>query len=171
MNQMHQNESGQATARRELTITHEGGGLLMASYEQVCVAVWETKPILRLFDIQKAHLAAAVAREPGRALFMCVVSNRADPPDQEIRDSSSKMISGHGKDLAACACVIEGSGFRAAITRTVLSGIMMVIRSPVPFNFCESVEVGCKWFESRSQRERIRGLADKIQSARAAMTR
>lgn len=141
----------------------------MASFEQVCVAVWETKPTLRLFDIQKAHLAAAVAREPGRALFMCVVSSRADPPDQEIRDSSSKMIASHGKDLAACACVIEGSGFRAAITRTVLSGITMVIRSPVPFNFCESVEVGCKWFEAHSDRRRIAGLAEEIARARASL--
>ena len=80
------------------------------------------------------------------------------------------MISGHGKDLAACACVIEGPGFRAAITRTVLSGITMVIPSPVPFDFCESIE-GCRWFEARSERARIAGLGEKIQSARAAMTR
>lgn len=170
MNGIQQDDGGHATARGELTITHQGGGLLMACYEQVCVAVWETKPTLRLFDIQKAHLAATVAREPGRALFMCVVSGRADPPDQEIRDSSSKMIASHGKDLAACACVIEGSGFRAAITRTVLSGITMVIRTPVPFTFVESVEVGCKWFESRSDRGRIAGLAEKIARARAAAT-
>jgi hypothetical protein len=159
-------EGSHSTARGELAITHRGGGLLMASFEHVCVAVWDVKPTRQLFEIQQAHLAAAVARQPGRALFMCVVAKSAEAPDQDIRDASSKMIATHDKNLAGCCCVIEGTGFRAAITRTVLTGIRLVIRSPVPFHFCESVMVGCKWLETRSGRDRLQGLAEKIERAR-----
>lgn len=154
---------------KELTITHDGGGLMMLTYEHVCIAVWETKPTRDLFEIQRAHLAATVAREPGRAAFVCVVSQRADPPDQEVRDASSKMIASHGRKLTGCACVIEGSGFRSAITRTVLSGIMLVVRSPVPYLFCESVTAACRWLESRGARDRLPDLADGIEQARATM--
>ena len=166
MNGTELREGGDSTVRGELAITHRGGGLLMASVEHVCIAVWDVKPTRPLFEIQKAHLATAVAREPGRTLFMCVVSTSADPPDQEIRDASAKMVAAHEKNLAGCCCVIEGSGFRAAITRTVLTGIMLVVRSPVPFHFCESVMVGCKWLETRSGRGKLQGLAEKIERAR-----
>jgi len=138
----------------------------MASFEHLCIAVWDVKPTRPLFEIQKAHLAAVVAREPGHALFICVVSTSADPPEQEIRDASAKMVAAHDKNLAGCCCVIEGSGFRAAITRTVLTGIMLVVRGPVPFHFSESVVVGCKWLETRSSRDRLHGLAEKIERAR-----
>lgn len=154
---------------KDLRITHDGGGLMMAAYDHVCVAVWETKPTRDLFEIQRAHLAATVAREPGRAAFMCVVSRRADPPDQDVRDASSKMMASHGRKLTGCACVIEGSGFRSAITRTVLSGIVLVIRSPVPYVFCESVIAACRWLETRGTRDRLTDLVDRIDIARAAM--
>jgi hypothetical protein len=166
MNGTELREGSHSTARGELAITHRGGGLLMGSFEHVCVAVWDVKPARQLFEIQQAHLAAVVARQPGRALFMCVVAKSAEAPDQEIRDASAKMIASHDKNLAGCCCVIEGSGFRAAITRTVLTGIRLVIHSPVPFHFCESVMVGCKWLETRSARDRLQGLAEKIERAR-----
>lgn len=166
-----QGAHGRSTGPRELTITHRGNDLLMATSEHVCIAVWETKPTRDLFEIQKAHLAAAVAREPGRALFLCIVSKGAAPPDQEVRDASSKMVASHGQRLAGCALVIEGTGFRAAITRTVLTGIMIVTRAPVPITFHDSVAAGCRWLEARAGGERIRGLTEKIERARVAMPR
>jgi hypothetical protein len=114
-------------------------------------------------------LAAVVAAHPGRACFLCIVSPHADPPDQEVRDASAKMISSHGKQLAGCACVIEGSGFRAAITRTVLTGIMLVVRTPSPFVFLESVEAACHWFETKIARETLPGLLPQIERARGRM--
>jgi hypothetical protein len=166
MNGTELREERDSKVRGEVAITHREGGLLMASFAHLCIAVWDVKPTRSLFEIQKAHLAAAVAREPGRALFMCIVATSADPPDQEIRDASAKMVASHDKNLAGCCCVIEGSGFRAAITRTVLTGIMFIIRSPVPFHFCESVMVGCKWLESRSGRGKLQGLAERIDRVR-----
>lgn len=154
------------TALTRLAITARADGLTMASFGPVCIAVWETKPTPALFEIQRAHLAAAVARYPTRAKFMCVVSRHADPPDQEVRDASSKMIASHAGNLAGCACVIEGSGFRSALTRTVLTGILFVIRSPVPYVFCESVPAACKWLEGRGGRERLTGLIDQLDQAR-----
>jgi hypothetical protein len=159
---------GPGRAVKELKITYHGGGLMMASFEPVCIAVWESQPTPALFEIQRSHLAATVKGYPGRAAFMCVVSQRADPPEQEVRDASSKMIAGHAGKLTGCACVIEGSGFRSAITRTVLTGILFVVRSPVPYLFCESVTAACTWLEARGTRERLTGLIEQLDQARAS---
>src|SRR5450432_849330 len=122
---------------QELEITHCGDGLLMAALGPVCIGLWKTKPTRELFLIQKEHLAIDVARAPGKVAFLCVVTSEATPPDEPERAASSAMINGHGSNLPAVACVIEGTGFKAAITRTVLSGMTVVIRSPSPIRFFE----------------------------------
>ena len=162
--------SGGRTRRSaELVITHQSDKLMMATFAHVCIAVWETKPTRELFEVQRSHLAAVVAAHPGRACFLCVVSPDAEPPDQEVRDASAKMMIAHGRELAGCACVIEGSGFRAAITRTVLTGILLMVRTPSPFAFLESVEAACRWFESKIAHEELLGFVEKIERARRQM--
>ena len=149
-----------------LMITHQSGGLLMATYGPACVAVWSQKPTRTLFDIQRGQLAAEALRRPGRQLFLCVVSAKADPPEQDVRNASAAMITDLGPKLASCACVIEGTGFRAAITRTVLTGISLMIRAPMPLAFFEGVPQACTWFEARTRGGEIRGLPEALVSAR-----
>lgn len=150
-----------------LQVTYRGAGLLVGQFGHVCVAVWTTKPTRVLFDRQRSALADAVQRHPGRALFMCVISSKADPPEQDVRDASAKMIVSHDRQLAGCVCVIEGSGFRAAITRTVLTGITTVVRTPCPFGFVDSVQAGCDWLGKHSPRGSLTGLLEELTRARA----
>lgn len=149
-----------------LELHHQDAGLIVASFGVVCVAIWSSKPTPVLFEIQRAHLATAVLRHPGRALFMCVVDAKADAPEQAERDGSSKMISGHGDKLAGCACVIEGNGFRAAITRTVLTGITFVIRTPGPISFFDNVGSACTWLQVRSGGADLSSLPSALQLER-----
>ena len=141
--------------------------MVVGKLGHVCVAIWTTKPTPALFDWQRSALADVVQRHPGRALFMCVISSKADPPDQEVRDASTKMIAGHEQRLAGCVCVIEGSGFRAAITRTVLTGITSVLRTPCPFGFVESVQAGHDWLGKHSPRGSLTDLVEAVARARA----
>src|SRR5262245_44278599 len=149
----------------DLRVTFAGGGLVVCTIGPVCAAIWRTKPIPTFFEMQRRQLASAVERAPGNAAFLCVVEVSADPPEQELRDASAAMIASHGKKLAACACVIEGAGFRAAITRTVLTGISLVARSQTPTRFFEHVSVASTWVGERLGR-REPGLADQVELAR-----
>ena len=151
-----------------LHITHQKDGLMMATFGPICVAVWYAKPTWASFEVQRAHLATAVLADPGRAYFLCVVSSSAAPPEQDVRDASASMITGHGVKLAGCACVIEGSGFRAAITRTVLSGIALFIRSASPVAFFDSVASAAFWLDKRTGRSITRGLVAALEQARSA---
>lgn len=150
----------------EVHVAHRARGLLLGTFGNVCFAVWSTKPTPELFQLQRAALATAVQNNPYRTFFLCVVSPYADPPEQAERDASSRMISEHGERLAGTACVVEGSGFRAAITRTVLSGIVFFIRTPSPVTFFDSIEGATQWMQRRGGASSLSQLASRLDQVR-----
>jgi hypothetical protein len=160
---------GTVPSAGQLLLTRVHSGLVMASRGPVCLALWRSKPTLELFHIQRAELAAAVAHHPGTQLFLCIVEAKADPPDQALRSASAQMIAQHGRKLAAFACVIEGTGFRSAITRTVLTGIALLVPKPAPNRFFESTREACAWLASLGAPGNLAGLADQIAAARARL--
>ena len=166
MNAKAAQELRRAVTPWRLTVTHDRGGLLVGRIGPVCLAMWRTKPIMDLFQVQRHDLAAAVARDPGNVAFLCVVEPTAEPPEQAVRDASAAMIASFGKNLAACACVIEGTGFRAAITRTVLAGMQFVARSATPTRFFERVPVAAGWLSDIVVPGSTSNLADQVELAR-----
>jgi hypothetical protein len=153
-------------ATNTLHVTQRARGLLLGTCGEVFFAVWSTKPTQDLFELQRAGLAVAVRANPGRAFFLCVVSPNADPPEQAERDASSRMISQHGSDLLGTACVVEGSGFRAAITRTVLTGITLFIRTPSPVTIFDSVDAASNWMQRRRSGRDLSRLAAQLDELR-----
>lgn len=149
-----------------LSVTYVQDGLLVGTIGPVSLAIWRSKPTRELFEIQRRELVAAVARNPGKVAFLCVVEASSDAPEQELRDASAAMITSLGSKLAACACVIEGSGFRAAITRTVLTGMTLITRSAAPNRFFEHVSSASTWLNERLGRSRDSGLAENVEFAR-----
>jgi hypothetical protein len=152
-----------------LDITHLSEGLLMASLSRVCLALWRSKPTEQSFNVQHEQLAAAVARDPGRQLFLCVIEHTSPPPDDQLRQASSDMITAHGANLAGCACVIEGTGFHAAINHTVLSGIGHAIHSPSPLRFFESTTSACAWLQTLAAELSPASLVEQVELARARL--
>jgi hypothetical protein len=78
---------------------------------------------------------------------MCVVEENSAPPNEEARKASARMMEEHGDRLRAVAMVIEGSGFRASIVRSVASSIVWLARrrSKTPVSYSATVEAGAKW--------------------------
>lgn len=152
-----------------LRVTERGGGLLLGTFSNVFFAVWSTKPTPPLFARQREGLEAAVRANPGNTLFLCVVSPNAPPPEQAERDASSRMISELGQNLLGTACVVEGSGFRAAITRTVLSGIVFFIRTPSPVTLFDSVNTASTWLQRRCPAQNLAPLAPQLETARSQL--
>lgn len=154
--------------RARSNVMHSGDGLVMAELRGVSIAIWRRKPNHELFEVQRKCLDEVVAKNRGKAAFVCVVEPTAEPPDDDIRKASSLMISAHEKNLKCVALVIEGTGFRAAITRTVLSGIVMLIRSPAPIKFFDIPKSACIWVSSQLPAARD-GLLDEIEALRSLL--
>jgi hypothetical protein len=150
-------------------IVQVGDGISLANVGPVCVAVWRKKPTIERFELQKACLDSAVKRQPGKVVFLCLVEAGTEPPDDEIRKASSAMITGHGASLKAVSCVIEGSGFKAAISRTVLSGIQLLIRTPSPIKYFESVSSGAVWLGQFVPIGSVGTFVERVEEVRAAL--
>ena len=150
------------------TVMHREDGLVMAEMRGISIAIWRRKPNRELFEIQRKCLADVVAKNKGKAGFICVVEPTSEPPDDDIRKAASQMITVHEKNLKCVALVIEGSGFRSAITRTVLSGILLLVRTPSPIKFFEVCKSACMWVGSQIPTAR-EGLLEEIEVLRTLL--
>jgi hypothetical protein len=85
------------------------------------------------------------------------------------------MVEEHGERLRAVAVVIEGSGFRAAIVRSVASGIVRLARpkSRTPVSYFATIDDGVGWLsESANLRgERAVRIARSVAALRNDLAR
>ena len=154
-------------------ILHAEDGLVLAEIGVVCTAVWRKDSTLTRVGQQRARLAEVVARAPGKAGFFCVVEETSAPPNDAARSASSKMLEEHGTNLRAGACVIEGTGFRASIVRSVASGIVMLARSKskAPMQYFSSVNQGANWIGRYVDIGGIDTFASEVEEVRAVLNK
>jgi hypothetical protein len=142
---MHPQKDDVAVAPRLLK---KGDGIVVAEVGPICVAVWRKDSTRTRFTLQKAGLDAVIGRSPGGGAFFCVVEPTSGPPNEDVRKASSKLFESHGRDLRAIAMIIEGTGFRSAVVRSVASGIVMLMGSRnTPISYFATIEAGAKWLQ------------------------
>ena len=125
-------------------------GLAIGELDGVCIVVWRSDVTLERFRRQKAALESTVARHPQGAGLLCVIERNVAPPDEYFRRASSELIEGLGARLRGVLCVIEDEGFRGSVTRSVLSGMALLLSSgSPPRKFASSVASGSTWLVGR----------------------
>jgi hypothetical protein len=126
----------------------KGDGIVVGEVGPICVAVWRKDSTRTRFVVQRAGLDSVIERSPGGACFFCVVEPTSGPPDEDVRKASSKLFESHGRNLRAIAMVIEGTGFRSALVRSVAAGIVMLMGSRnTPISYFATIEAGAKWMQ------------------------
>jgi len=129
-----------------LRIIHCDESIAVAQVADMCVVIWRGAVTKGPFEWQRAGLAEVVERRPRGAGFLCVVESTAKPPNDELRRASSDMVASHGKRLSCVACVIEGVGFRAAINRSALAGMVLLLRNKqAPVSVFAKVTDAAEW--------------------------
>ena len=147
-------------------------GLALGEIGALSVAIWRGAVTHDTFIRQAAALRSVVERHPGAAGFLCVIEPGATPPDDELRRASAQMIAAHGDRLAVVAAVIEGVGFQAALTRSVLTTIAMIvpgIRAMV--SFFPSVNAAAEWACGRIALPEANTVVADVEALRAYLPR
>jgi hypothetical protein len=127
-------------------LMHAADGIALAEVSNVFVAIWRAPASRALFDWQRFCMAECVQRHPKGTAFLCVIEPTSKPPDDELRRASAEMIGEHQDRLRCVGVVIEGEGFRAAITRGVLSGMVLLLPNrKVPVSYLSSVAEAAGW--------------------------
>lgn len=126
-------------------VRHLGPGLVVGELGPVCVAIWRDEVDAERFEKQADAVADLTRRFAGKSAFICIVEPTCAPPDEVLRKRSIKLINDHDHALACVAGVIEGTGFRAAITRSVFAGIARFFRNRAPHGFFGDVPKTAAW--------------------------
>jgi hypothetical protein len=125
---------------------HVDETVAVAETGAICVALWRGAVTKVPFEWQRSSLAEVVQRHPRGAGFLCVIEPTAKPPDDELRKASTQMVLSHGERLSCVACVIEGEGFRAAVTRGALSGMVLLLRNRKSrISFFSKIPEAARW--------------------------
>ncbi len=121
-------------------------GLVMAEIGSICVAIWRTEPTEFLFDRQLVAFRTVIEQHAEKIGFLCVVESCSPPPKESIRRATLRMFGENRKHVACVASVFEGKGFRAAISRSVLSGMIHVFGTrEFPAKITDSITHAAQW--------------------------
>lgn len=152
-------------------------GLATAEVGRTCVLLWRGVVTDSRFQIQREALEHVANRYPGEASVMCIIEPTSEPPPQALREAASALLNTLAPKLRCVAYVIEGSGFRAAMIRGVLSGIELVRRKSYPARYFATpgqaavwigVETGRKSLELSESCQRLRNRMDALDEQRTA---
>jgi hypothetical protein len=130
----------------DVRVWHAADGLALADIDNVFVAIWRASATRARFDWQRHCMGESVHRHPSGTAFLCVIEPTSRPPDDELRRASADMIAEHESSLRCVGVVIEGEGFRAAVTRGVLSGMVLLLPNrKVPVSYASTVGEATNW--------------------------
>jgi hypothetical protein len=133
-------------------VLHRSEAIVVGEIGPLCAVIWRGDVTRERFELQRAGLEGVVRRNGTRAAFLCVVEPDVKPPTDELRKASSDMIESHHGLLSCVATVIEGAGFKAALTRSVLSSIALLMhRRTTPISFCATVSEAIPWIARHTE--------------------
>jgi hypothetical protein len=117
----------------------------LATWHSLQIVVWKQAPtVTALTDVYKATEALLVHHPDGVAVLGIAQSGMP-----LIGPEERKLAAAQLKDFGArmkCLCsVIEGDGFWAGATRSVMTAIMMVARPPCPVKTFARVDEAAAW--------------------------
>jgi hypothetical protein len=117
-----------------------------------CVATWRRFVVIiwrhdtthdGVSDLRRALTATASKSE--QIALVTIVEPNAPPPPSEVRDALARLLGEFGRTIRFSAVAFEGSGFRAAMVRGVVTGLTLLARMPYPHKVFAGVDESSRW--------------------------
>jgi hypothetical protein len=121
------------------------------------IATWDRVMII-LFRVDSTMAAVRsgyeifdrLAREYPGVFLLTIVEKDARMPSVVVRDAVAEFLSQAAGRMILSAVVYEGTGFRAAAVRSVVSGLAMLTNYSYPHKVFPRVEGAVSWFRTSS---------------------
>jgi len=116
-----------------VTKTHD---YALATWNEIAALVWRHDTTLE--GIQNSNtLVADVARQhPKGIALLTLISEVAPMPSSEARKTLAELMSSN-RFIRCSAVIMEGTGFRAAAVRSVVTGLTLLSRHEFPHRICD----------------------------------
>lgn len=83
---------------------------------------------------------------PGGVGLLTIIEANAPAPDATVREELARYMADSAAVLKSSCVVFEGTGFRAAMVRSVVAGLTMLARQPFPHRVFATVDEGIAWW-------------------------
>jgi hypothetical protein len=114
---------------------------------------------------------AEVARTGRKAAWFGVIELESVPPEEATRQAFARFFERHRDEFEVFAIAFEGTGFRAAMTRTVISAVMSALqrsRFTFPRHVCSTAEEALALAQKSSPGLDVAGVLTALRGLRAA---
>jgi hypothetical protein len=123
---------------------------LIAAWRNVAILVWRRETTQAGVDALHTEYDKLTQKYPGGVFLLTIVEQGAPPPSSEIRKALAKFLArGAGRTILS-AVVHEGTGFRAAFVRSVVTGLAVMTDLPYAHKVFATVEHASGWFRTNS---------------------
>lgn len=136
------------------------------------VAIWRGEATA--VTVRRAHdaLRKVIQTHPGEAISVNVAEEPAPIPRDEAREAFARMLRSSSEGLLCAAVVGEGDSFALSVVRTVVAGLMLLVRPGAPLKVFGTVPEAAAWIASqRPPRSKFTYRAPDIEEAIEASRR
>ena len=141
-------------------------------WHNLAIVVWrcETKP--EAVSAMRQEYLSVASRYPGGIGMLTIIEDTATMPPIEARKAIADLFEELGPRVKVSAAVFEGSGFRAAFVRGVVTGLNMMTSQPFPHRVYGELTAAAEWLaqglpQADGRRATVAQLIDAVGKLRA----
>jgi hypothetical protein len=108
----------------------------LAHWRQVFIVIWRNETTLEGAEHLHSACTGFASTQPGGIGLLTIVESGAPLPPAAARDFIASFLASGSKFIKCSAVVFEGSGFRAAAVRSVVTGLTLMARQAYPHKVC-----------------------------------
>lgn len=144
----------------------------IATWNGVLIQIWRRGTPLESARMARAAARRMAAEQAGAITSIVIVEPTAEMPDSMARAELSGMAIDQTTRMACVALVHEGTGFRVAMIRAVMTGLMLVAKQTFPHGVFAEVDQACAWMAAnpRLDADDMAMLPRVVENLRAMMS-
>jgi hypothetical protein len=124
------------------------------TWRNIYTVIWRNETTLSASDMVHKRCEEFARRHTDGVGMLTVVTANAPMPPAESRERLARFMR-EGTYIKASAVAFEGTGFRAAAIRSVVTGLTMLARQPFPHKIFATLEDASGWLANQLREKGI----------------
>jgi hypothetical protein len=144
-----------------------GPGFAFTSFENTFISIWRQQANLTSLRMVRECQKQVIDRTPGGIAVVTVMEPvSVKPLDSAERAEASAIARDFAPSTLASVYIFEGEGFRPAMSRAAVAGVMLFSRVKYPHKVFSTVDAGATWLKEKLATLDLKGLIGCIEEAR-----
>jgi hypothetical protein len=116
-----------------------------ARYQDLVLQIWHKQTSLEGVAALRAAIAKVANESREGMRLLIVVEREAAMPQRDSRSKIAAFMTDYKGSIRATSLAFEGTGFRAASIRAVVTGLNLLTQHPFPYGVFSSIPEALSW--------------------------